>query len=282
MGRIPSLLFGTGGIPNSTPDAGTIAGIQYIRRLGLDAMEIEFVRNVHISPEKAPLVKEEAKKQNVTLTCHGQYWVNLNSSTPQRMQESVQRILLASNRAFDAGAWSICYHMAYYMSIEKEKVYTKVKEQLKPIVKQLQNEGNSIWLRPETGGKINQFGDIDELIKLSQDVEQVLPCIDWAHHYARSLGKLNTQDQFAEILQKMEKGLGKEALQNMHMHLEGIEFTKIGERNHLNVNECPFRYQEVLRTLKEFKVKGVLICESPNLEEDALKFKKEYAKTQRV
>jgi len=278
MAEIPSLLFGTAGIPLSTPQRNMLNGLRQVRALGLDALEIEFVRAIHISPEKAPLVKEEAKKQNVTLTCHGQYWVNLNARDQTTLQQSVQRILEASRRAAQAGAGSICYHLAYYLKEDKDKVYLKLKDRVKSIVKRLQDEGNRIWLRPETGGKIHQFGGIDELIRLSQDVEQVLPCIDWAHHYARSRGEVNTYSQFAEILQKMESSLGREALDNMHMHLEGIEFTQVGERNHVNVAECPFRYQEVLRALKEFKVKGVLICESPNIEEDALKFKEEYQK----
>ncbi len=280
MAKIPTLLFGTAGIPHSTPQHDLLNGIKQVRTLGLDALEIEFVRQIHISPEKAPLIKEEAKKQNVTLTCHGQYWVNLNAQDSTTLKQSVQRILDASRRAHEAGAWSICYHLAYYMKQDKEKVLQQVKEQVKPIIKQLQDEGNKIWLRPETGGKIHQFGDVDELVALSQEVEQVLPCIDWAHHYARSLGKVNTKEQFAEILTKIEKGLGKEALQKMHMHLEGIEFGKVGEKNHLNVDECPFRYQEVLRALKEFKVKGVLISESPNIEGDAWKFKREYGKVE--
>jgi deoxyribonuclease-4 len=276
MSLLPSLLFGTAGIPLSTPQRDMLNGIKYVRTLGLEAMEIEFVRNIHISPEKAPLVKEEARKNNVTLTCHGQYWVNLNAQEPITLKQSMQRILEASKRAQQAGAWSICYHLAYYMKEDKDAVYWKVKSRVKELIQQLQDEGNKIWLRPETGGKIHQFGDIDELIKLSQDVEQVLPCLDWAHHYARSLGAVNTYEQFAEILQKIEKGLGREALNNMHMHLEGIEFSKVGEKNHVNVEESPFRYDEVLRALKDFKVKGVLISESPNIEGDALRFKKRY------
>ncbi|MBI2668309.1 TIM barrel protein [Candidatus Woesearchaeota archaeon] len=273
-----SLLFGSAGIPLSTPKPDTLTGIQHVRKLGLDAMELEFVRSVHVSEEKAPLVKEAAKRNNVTLTCHGQYFVNLNAQTEKTLQESVRRILEASRRAHQAGAWSICYHMAYYMKDDPEKVFQKVKVQAKKIVQQLKNEGNAIWLRPETGGKIAQFGDIDALVKLSQEVEQVLPCIDWAHHYARSLGKVNSYEQFAEILAKIEKGLGRQALDNMHMHLEGIAYTDKGERNHLTVAECDFKYKEVLRALKDFKCKGVLISESPNVEEDGLLFKKTFEK----
>ncbi len=278
MTQIPRLLFGTAGIPLSTPNRDTLNGIAHIKTLGLDSMELEFVRSINISEEKAPIIKEQAKQNNVTLTCHGQYFINLNARDDTTLQQSIKRILDASQRANQAGAWSICYHMAYYMKDDPAKVYDKVKHNLKQIVKQLQDNNNPIWLRPETGGKINQFADIDDLIRLSQDVEQVLPCIDWAHHYARSLGKTNSLEQFKTILEKIETSLGKTAIHNMHMHLEGIEYTDKGERNHVNVDECPFNYKAVLQALKEYNVRGVLTCESPQIENDALLFKKTYEK----
>ncbi len=272
-----SLLFGTAGIPHSTVKPSTITGIQRVKELGLQAMEIEFVRGVNITEEKAPLVKEEAKKNDIVLTSHGQYWVNLNAQEPV-LQQSVERVLQAAKRVNQIGGWSLCFHMAYYMCLNKDTAFQNIKTAVLPIIKQMMEDGNKVWLRPETGGKLNQFGDVDELIKLSQEVEQVLPCIDWAHHYARSLGKVNTYEQFAEILEKIEKGLGREALNNMHMHLEGIEYTTLGERNHVNVADCNFKYNEVLRALKEFKVRGVLISESPNIEEDALLYQRTFQK----
>src|SRR3989344_6223644 len=230
MFPISKLLFGTAGIPLSAPKRDTINSIPYIKTLNLDSLELEFVRSVNITEEKAPLIKQIAKQHDVFLTCHGQYFINLNSQDEKVLRESTQRILLAAQRAHDCGAWSICYHMAYYSGQNTTVVYEKVKQQLKAIVKQLQNNNNPIWLRPETGGKINQFADIDDLIRISQEVEQVLPCIDWDHHYARSLGNTNSLEQFKTILEKIEKNLGKTALHNMHMHMEGIEYTDKGER----------------------------------------------------
>ena len=129
-----NLRFGTAGIPLSTPDKRTtLAGVQRVRALGLDAMELEFVRSVNLSPEKALLVKEEARTRDVVLTCHGQYYVNLNAKDPAVLRASVQRILQACDMAWNAGAWSIVYHMAYYMNLEKPQVYQNVKKHLKEI-----------------------------------------------------------------------------------------------------------------------------------------------------
>lgn len=264
------LHFGTAGIPLSTPERSTLTGVPHLRNLGLDAMELEFVRSVNITEEKAQLVKEVAKKHDITLSCHGQYFVNLNAKDPAILKASIERVLLASRRAWQCGAYSICFHMAYYMGVAEEKAYENIKKSVKKVVKELQNNGNIIWLRPETGGKITQFADVEWLVKLSQEVEQVRPCIDWAHHCARTNGRVNNYESFKNILIQIETGLGKEALYNMQMHIEGIEWNDKGERHHLNFADSPFNYKDVLKTLKEFGVGGTLISESPNIEEDAI------------
>jgi deoxyribonuclease-4 len=144
-------------------------------------------------------------------------------------------------------------------------------------VKKVREFDKNIWIRPEISGKKSQFGDLKEVVRLSQDIEQVMPCIDFSHLFARELGKNNTKGEFRLILGEIEKSLGKEALEEMHMHASGIEFGDKGERNHLTLEESKFNYKDLMKVLKEFKVKGVLICESPNIEKDALLMQKHYA-----
>src|SRR3989338_9871454 len=271
------LHFGTAGIPSSAPGkATTLEALPHLNTLELDAMELEFVRSVHVKKEKAPLVKQAAQKHNIILTCHGQYWINMNAKDDAIIKASISRAIEAATRAYECGAWSTCFHMAYYMDNTHEQAYENIKKNVKTVIQHLKDNSIDIWVRPETGGKLTQFADIDQLIKLSQDVEQILPCIDWAHHYARTLGNTNTLEQFKTILEKIEKNLGKTALHNMHMHMEGIEYTYKGERNHVNVAESPFNYKAVLQALKDFNIRGVLTCESPQIEQDAILFKKTY------
>ena len=210
------------------------------------------------------------------LTCHGQYWINLNASDKKILDASVQRILDASRIASQCGCWSICYHMAYYGKEDHQKTYDRVKGYLKDIFKTLRNEGHELWIRPETGGKINQFADSYELIRLAEEMDHLLPCFDFAHQYSRTLGQWNTTEEFRKLLTAVEKHLGKRGLDNMHIHMEGIEFTQRGEKNHVDLNECPFNYRDLLKVWKEFNIKGVVVCESPNIEQDALLLQKFY------
>jgi deoxyribonuclease IV len=272
--KFNELLFGTAGIPIAC-EGTTLDGLHSVRSLGLDAMELQFVRSINISDEKAPEVKKIAQQNNVALTTHGQYFVNLNAVEKEKLEASKKRILNAAIRANDCGAFSLTFHAGFYLKQEPSKVYDKICKNLKLVVKSVQNESNSIWIRPETTGKATQFGNLKELLKLSQDVEQVMPCMDFAHLHARNQTN-NTLHEFEQNLIEVEDALGKEGLDQMHIHMSGINYTEKGERNHLELENSDMNYRDLMKILKKFKVKGVLISESPNLEKDALLMKKTY------
>jgi len=267
---VKKLGFSTAGIPLSTDPRNTLNGINRVKELGLNGMELEFVRNVNVKKELAPKVKTLAKKLDLNLTCHGSFYVNLNSMEQEKRNASIQRILAGARRAWECGAQSITFHAAFYQKTDPKKVYSAVKESLEKITETLSSEGNKIWVRPETTGKGTQFGTVEEIVSLSMELEQVMPCIDFSHLYARSNGKFNSFEDFSGVLEHMEKNLGKSSLKELHCHVSGIEYGAKGERKHLILKESKFNYVELLRAFKEFGCAGAIVCESPNIEVDAL------------
>jgi deoxyribonuclease-4 len=229
-----------------------------------------------MSPGLAKQVGDSAEKNKVVLTAHAPYYINLNSLDKKIVQDSVKRILETARIADLAGAYSITFHAAYFMDQDPVKVYSRVMEEMKQIVKTLQDENIKLWIRPETTGKATQLGSLKETIRLSQDVGQVLPCVDFAHLHART-GKENTYKEFCDVLEELEKGLGRTVLDNMHIHMSGIEYSAKGERNHLELKDSDMNYKDLMKAFKEYKIKGVVISESPNIEEDALLMKKTYS-----
>ncbi len=275
--KIPRLLFGTAGIPVSTK-GDTIQGIKDVRKLNLDSFELEFVHSINIKKEKTPEVKKTAQENNIVITCHAPYFINLNSDEKKKYYASIGYIKNSAIVTSLCGGYSICFHAGYYQKQDPKKVFNKIKEGIKTIVNEVKQHDKNIWIRPEISGKIAQFGNLQELIQLSKEIDQVLPCIDFSHLFARSLGQNNTTQEFQKIMQEIEKQLGKTALDNMHIHISGIEFTEKGEKNHLILKESKFNYKDLLKVLKEFKCKGVVTCESPNIEQDALLLKNTYQK----
>ncbi len=276
MFRVDRLRFGTAGIPISTPKRSTVDGIARVRDLGLDAMEMEFVRGVNLKSELAKKIKYVAKKHDVLLTAHAPYYINLNAAERAKIEASKNRIIQSAERLHDAGGWSVVFHAGYYLKQPPESVYQRILEALRDIEKRLMDKGVEVWLRPELTGKPTQFGDLKEIVRLSEELEMVLPTIDFAHAHARHTGKCNTTEEWREMLTVIEDGLGRDALDSMHIHMSGIEYTAKGERRHLPLRESDMKWEDLLKVLKEFRVKGVVISESPNIEDDALLMKRRY------
>jgi len=274
--EISQLLFGTGGVPVSAKSRSTEAGIERIAELGLGCMEVEFVQGVRMSPTAAVSVGELAAQKEVTLTAHGPYFVNLNAMEPEKISASKERILQTARIAALFGAQSITFHAAFYLKSPPAETYATVKKHLEEVVNILRKEGNEVMIRPEVTGKPSQFGTLEELLQLSAEIEGVAPCIDFSHWHART-GNANSYQEFVHILDQVEEKLGRQALDNMHIHLAGIAYGKKGEIKHLMLPDSDFAYKELLKALKERKAKGVVISESvPYLEKDALLLQQTY------
>ncbi len=273
-----SLRFGPAGVPHSARKPSTIDGIRRCRELGLSCMEMEFVQRVSMGEETAKEVAVVAAVEDVILSSHAPYYVNLNSTDEQIVINSAKRIMLAGRITGLCGGSGTVFHAAFYQTETADVVYAKVKAHLQTMSAGLREQGLTVTLRPETTGKGSQFGTVDELLRLSIEVPGVLPCIDFSHLHARSGGAFNSYDEFIGILQQIERALGRPGLESMHIHVSGIEYTAKGERKHLNLPESDLKYADLMRALKDMKAAGTIVCESPNLEEDALLLQETYAR----
>lgn len=268
------LKFLTAGIPIIAEGKSYAGAFESLKQLNLDGLEAEFVHGVRINTDSVAVVKE-AVKSGFTITCHGPYYINLNAKEPDKIEASVGRILDTARAAKLMDAYSITYHAAFYMGNDKNIVFERVAKQTETIMKTLKEEDNDVWVRPETTGKPTQWGDLDEIVRLSKMFDKVLPCVDFAHLHARSNGGYNTYDDFCKIFEFIGDELGDIALENFHAHIAGIEYSAKGEKKHLILEESDMNYKDLLKAFKKFDIKGVIVCESPNIEEDA-KLLKEY------
>ena len=265
------MLFGTAGVPNSSKDRTTVGGVKTIKNLGLDAMEVQFVRGVKMSVEKAKTLGDLAKRIGVVLSVHAPYYINLNAEDVSKLKASVKR-LMDSVKIGSNFARNVVFHPGYYLRSTRDRTLRKIMTNLKPILEFIDLNGLDVMLRPETTGKPTQFGDLEETLELCSELE-ILPCIDFSHIHARTRA-FNSYDEFCKILEMVEGVLGANALKDMHIHVSGIEYGLRGEKRHLNLEESDFKYVDLLKALRDFEAKGTVIVESPNLEEDALLLKR--------
>lgn len=269
------LKFLTAGMPLRTDKKrGYENALEILDEMNLDGIEVEFVQGVRMSDKSRQVVKDASKKY--TFTAHGPFFINLNAREQEKIDASITRIIDTATVANEFGGYSITYHAAFYLGNDKDVVFKRVADRTAQIIEILEKGNNKIWIRPETTGKATQWGDIDEIIKLSKEFDQVLPCVDFSHIHARSGGAFNTYDEFCGILDNIASNLGEKAMNNFHAHLAGIAYTAKGEKNHLPLEESDMNYKDLLRAMKKFDLKGVVVCESPNIEDDCKLIKDYY------
>ena len=241
------LNFLTAGIPTNAKDY--TSAFQKLNEMGLDGLEVEFVHGVRYSEKTKEAILSRGNK---IITHHGPYYINLNAKEEEKIEASIKRVLDTARAAKDLNAYSITYHAAFYLGQDSKTVTKQMIERHRTIIDVLEKEKNDVWVRPETTGKSSQWGTLEEIVELSKEYYQILPCIDFAHIHARQEGKYNTYDEFCYILDYIGSQLGQNSLNNFHGHVAGIEYNSKGEKKHLNFEQADFNYIELLKALKSF------------------------------
>lgn len=274
MSPIEKLLFGISGLPvgDGSCKFSYASGIKYLKAIGLDAMELLFVRSVNVTDKNKDMVLKSKLENNFYLSAHASYYINLNAEVLEKQEQSIERILKAAEALSMVQGKSLVFHPGYYLKASKEDTYTTIKKNLA----RLPYKG--IDYRLETTGKGTQFGTLEELVALCKEINSCKLCVDFAHIHARNNGSLKSYDDFSRILKYLLDELGEPALEDLHIHMGGIKYNEKGERNHLPLLESDFNYVDCLKALKDFNVRGCVIAEGPLLEKDALLLKSTYEK----
>lgn len=271
----PSFSFGTVGSPISTPKkpGGSVGAIQRLAEMGMDALELGWVRAVRVSEETCQEIKRTAGEQGVKISIHAPYFINLNADDVE-WPKSRKRLMDAAYYGNLAGASDIIFHPGSYFGSAADEVLPGAIERLRGCVDELIAAGNPVVLRPETMGKSAMIGSLEDVVKLSKEVPQVKPCLDFAHLHARpGDGSMNSRAEWEDALVCYADGLGETALKELHIHLSGIEYGPKGEKEHLRLEDADFNFEALFQALKKFDCRGRILCESPVMEDDALVLK---------
>lgn len=271
-----SFRFGTVGSPIKTPKkpGGSVGAIIFSREIGLDALELGWVQSVRVSVETCALIKETAAAQDVGVSVHAPYYINLNASD-EEWPKSRQRLMDAAHYGNLAGASDIIFHPGSYFEQPSIDVLKIAIPRLQGCVDELRATDNPVILRPETMGKSAMLGSLEDTLEMARQIPGVLPCLDFAHLHARpGDGTVNSYDEWSTRLEQYGLTLGDSALEQLHIHLSGIEYGPKGEKNHLPISESDFDLDGLFRAMSAFNAGGRILCESPIMEEDALLMRK--------
>ncbi len=266
-----SLSWGKRKFPDDLPD--------YLRAMGLNGYEVECGRGVRLGA-RAGMLPEIAEKNGICVTLHAPYYISLSSTVEETRLKSVDYILQSAQAARTVGAKKIVVHSGSCGKISREEALALAADTLKRAQAALDEAGyGDIIICPETMGKINQLGTLEEVVSLCGVDERFLPCVDFGHLNARTLGGIKGKAEYAQILDYIEHKLGHDRLSRMHIHFSRIEFTAGGEKRHVTLADKQWGpdYEPLMEELHRRALAPSIICESDGTQaEDAAEMKRYY------
>lgn len=251
--------MGIAGIPQAKKGKGMDAGIRYLSEIKLDAMEVQFVRGIFMDSDAAKMVGETAKEVGIKLSVHAPYYINLAGSK-ETIEKSKKFIINSALRASEMSANIVVFHAGYYS--KNENTFELIKSACEEIKDKIEKK---LLLGLETAGRRSQFGTLDEIIKITSEVEGTVSVIDFGHIHARGNGSLKSKSDFEEVLDRFD-------CDDLHIHFSGVEYGNGNEKKHIPVDDEP-SFEHLAEVLMERGYNVTVICESPLLEVDALKMK---------
>ena len=259
--------FGPAGYPSAGKNPE--GSLEYTKSLGLDALEVEFVRGARIRPERAAEIGRKAKELDIRLSCHAPYFISFNSESDETREKSIGWVMDTARAAHQLGAYIIVIHAASYGK-SPETALPSVIEGLSRCKDMLDDEGiRDVILGVETMGKVGQFGTLDEIGKVMESVDGVRPVLDVAHVHARGRGCLKTEDDMRALTDHFFSLSGDIA----HFHISCIKYGDKGEISHLPLETKEPDLQMLADILADSKQECTFICESPLIEKDAVVFR---------
>ncbi len=277
-----SATFGPAGNAESFPYKSSVDAPRWLGELGLDCYEYQCGKGVRVKEDTAVALGRQAQEHGIALSLHAPYFINLANPDPESQEKTIGYITSSCLVADQMGATRVVIHSGALMKRTREEAMNIALPFLKEIVAVCQDQGfGHITLCPETMGKINQLGDLDEVLRLCQVHESLIPCVDFGHLYARSLGKDEGAEAVERMLSRMESELGTDRASRFHSHFSHIEFTPNGgEKCHRTFDDDGGygpAWEPLAQAVAERGWSPTFICESAGTQaEDALTMKRIY------
>lgn len=274
--------FGPAGTSDSFSAMGYKHSLQvpeYLIRMGLDHFEYQCGRGVNIGLDKAKILGEEFKKNNLTISLHAPYYISMSSVEEEKRIKSVDYILQSARAVNTMGGNRIVVHTGSCGKISREEALSLAKDTMILALNALKNEKlEHIHICPETMGKINQLGTLDEVLSLCELDESLIPCIDFGHLNARTLGSLKEKTDFDLVLNSIKNRLGEQRAKNFHSHFSKIEYTDGGEKKHLTFSDNVYgpEYSPLMELVAEYNLTPTFVCESAGTQAEDAKAMKDY------
>lgn len=275
--------FGPAGTALSFKEMGYKKSVQlgeYLTKFGLNHFEYQCGQGVRVSEESAKEIGAALRNAGISVSVHAPYFISLSSVEEEKRLNSVNYILASAKAVNAMGGDRIVIHSGSCSKMTREEALELAKNTMKLAREELVAQGlENIRCCPETMGKINQLGDLHEVMELCKIDESFIPCIDFGHLNARTFGSIKDKSDYEKILDTIENELGSERLKTFHSHFSKIEYTeKGGEKKHLTFADTVYgpQFEPLMELVAKKSLAPTFICESDGTQTEDAKTMKDY------
>lgn len=280
---MPNAKFGPAGAAQSFKEMGYKKSVQlgeYLTKFGLDHFEYQCGQGVRVSEESAKEIGAALRSSGISVSVHAPYFISLSSIEEEKRLNSVNYILASAKAVNAMGGDRIVIHSGSCSKMTREEALELAKNTMKLAREELVAQGlENIRCCPETMGKINQLGDLHEVMEICKIDESFIPCIDFGHLNARTFGSIKNKSDYEKILDTIENELGSERLKCFHSHFSKIEYTeKGGEKKHLTFADTVYgpQFEPLMELIAKKNLAPTFVCESDGTQTEDAKAMKDY------
>lgn len=252
----------------------------WLANQGLNIYEYSFGRGINISDAKANEIAQKAVENGVEITVHAPYYINLANPSDEMAEKSYQYIINSALKARAFGGKRIVFHPSTVGKMTREEAVALTQKRMEILAGLIvKNNLDDMIFCPETMGKINQIGTVEEVTEFCKVADFFIPTVDFGHINARTQGSLVTQEDYEKLIVHIIENLGFERAKNLHVHFSKIQYSTGGEVRHLTFADNIYGpdFEPLARAFKKYNMEPYIICESDGTQaDDAIEMKRIY------
>ena len=245
----------------------------WLHEKGLSAYEYSFGRGVRISEEAAAEIAAEFAAYDIEISSHAPYYTNFANPDDDMIEKSIDyvRQTVLAEKMF--GGRRSVFHPASCGKSERREAVARAKANIAKLMEALSDITFDFILCPETMGKLNQIGTVEEIVDFCTLDDRLYPCFDFGHINSYTCGGIKGYDDYKRIIDYTADKLGDKKAGAFHVHFSKIMYGEKGELKHLTFADEKYgpEYEGLAKVIEEYRIEPFVICESDGTQaEDAL------------
>lgn len=253
---------------------------KWLSEQGLSAYEYSFGRGINVSDVKANEIGAKGREYDVAISVHAPYYINFANPSDEMAEKSYDYVIRSCQKVREFYGNRVVFHPASVGKMTRKDAVELTRTRLVRLAEIIQFNGmDDCIFCPETMGKINQIGDVEEVTEFCKIADFYIPTIDFGHINARTYGSLKTVEDYDRIITHLINNLGQERASKIHIHFSKIEYSSGGEVRHLTFADTVFgpEFEPLAQVIKKHNLSPIVICESDGTQaDDALAMKRIY------